>query len=115
MKTLPFNATFDALAFIVEHADHSGAESAELVPALGFCYSSCMGDPATHRVLENIPFEHFMMGWYHLKDVSEFIEVDIWGRRVFVHPVTLSHLAGKQLVLGTHGKRELLIAEARAD
>jgi hypothetical protein len=115
MKTLPFSATFDALAFIVEQADRTNPEVAELVPALCFCYSSLMGDVATHRVLENIPFEHFMVGWYHLKDVSDFIEVDIWGRRVFVHPITLSHLAGKQLILGTQGKRELLVAVARAD
>jgi len=33
------------------------------------------------------------MGWYQLRNVADFIELDIWGRRVFVHPITLGQLA----------------------
>ena len=125
MGTLPFAATFDALAFIVKEIRSSASNPHvyELVPALCFVFNSCSWDDTTGRILENIPYGHFRIGWYRPEAVTDAVEVDIWGRKVFVHPDTLSRLAGKQLVLravNLGGRRQgeagrpLLIAVARA-
>jgi hypothetical protein len=54
--------------------------------------------------------------------VADAVEVDVWGRRVFVLPETLKLLARKRLVLARvdsggkstpQGERQLLIAAAR--
>lgn len=123
METLPFVASFDALAYIVQQirAAISLPEASNLVPALYLSLNSTSWDDATGRILECIPYEHYSIGWYQPEDVTEAVEVDIWGRRVLVSPETLKRLAGKQLVLRTvdsggraavEGGRQLLIAVA---
>ena len=125
MATLPFAASFDALAFMVKQirAAASRPEVAELVPALCVSFNSFSWDDATGRVLEYIPYEHYLIGWYRPEDVTDAVELDIWGRRVVVAPETLKRLVGKQLVLRTvdsgglssvEGERQLLIAVAPA-
>ena len=119
METLPFAASFDALAFIVKQirAAASSPELAELVPELCVALNSCSWDEATGRILEQIPYEHYFIGWDRPEDVTDAVEVDIWGRRVIVSPETLKGLVGKQLVLRTvdskvEGEGQLLIAVA---
>jgi hypothetical protein len=98
---LPFAASFDALAFIVRGVRTGGArpECAELVPVLSVCLNSCAWDPATKRITQSIPFEHYRLGWHPLEDLADAVEVRVLGRRVFIQPATLERLAGKRLVL----------------
>ena len=121
MDTLPFAASIDALAFIVKQirAATNEPEVAELVPALFYSCSSSAWDPASGRILENIPYGHFGIGWYHPQDVTDNVELSIWGTIVFVDRETLKLLVGKQLILrnvdtGGRGKpgadRQVLIA-----
>jgi len=124
METLPIAASFDALAFIVKEirTAASNQQFAELVPALCVSLDSCSWDEATGRILEYIPCEHYLIGWYRPEDVTDAVEVDIWGRNVLVRPETLIRLTGKQLVLRpvdsggrskVEAQRLLLIAVAR--
>jgi hypothetical protein len=124
MGFLPFEASFDALAWIVKQIRVAAAstEVDDLVPALSVSFNSCSWDQATGRILEYIPYEHYKLGWYGPGDLTDAVEVDIWGRRVFVLPETLKLLAGKRLVLARvdsggkstpQGDRQLLIAVAR--
>ena len=101
MEPLPYAASFDALAFIVGGVRTGGAHPAcaELVPVLSVCFNSCSWDPATKRIIQSIPFEHYRLGWNSLEDLADAVEVRVLGRRVFVHPGTLERLAGKRLVL----------------
>lgn len=86
----------------------TSAERRNEVGVCARCATKCSNGKTVFREEQKTGREQ--IGWYQLRDVSDFIEVDIWARRVFVHPVALNHLAGKQLILGTHGKRELLVA-----
>src|ERR1700730_12500662 len=99
MNTLPFAASFDALAFIVKHIRAAAAtpHAVDMVPALSFYFNRCSWDKETGAIMENIPYEHFLIGWHHADDVADAVEVDILGRSVFVSSETLKRLAGKQL------------------
>jgi hypothetical protein len=91
METLPFEATFDALAFIVKQIRFATPHFSEFVPAL----------LPTGGIIDNIPCEHFTLGWYRPENVTDAIEVDLWGHRLFLHRETLDRFVGKQLVLTT--------------
>jgi hypothetical protein len=96
MGTLPFAASFDALASIVKTIRTVTSEPSfsEFVPALFFCSSS-----------SEVSYEHFMIVGLHPQDVADAVELDICGRRVFAHVWTLEKLIGKQLVLGRYSRR----------
>jgi hypothetical protein len=122
MANLPFAASFDALAHIVEVIRMASDKPVfgELFPALCFCLNSRSWDPVTNRTIQYIPFEHFYVGWYPPEEIGDAILVDVLGKGVFVHSATLERLAGKQLILktleeppsGNCGfKRQLLMAE----
>jgi len=105
VEPLPFAASFDALAFIVREVRTGGAHPAcaELVPVLFVCFDFCTSDPFTKQIIQSIPYEHFRLGWHPLEDLADAVEVQVLGRRVFVHPGTLERLAGKRLVLRAVG------------
>ena len=124
MNPLPFAATFDALAHIVEEVRYaaSNAEFADMVPSLCWCFDNTFWEPRTGS-MEHIPYEHYFIGWYRPEDVTDFVEVDILGTKVYVHRMTLDGLVGKRLVLSTvdsfgnpkvGSERKLLIAIADA-
>jgi hypothetical protein len=101
MDTLPFAASFDALAYIVKHIRLavSEPEIAGLVPALFYCFDSTAWENETRRITEIIPYGHYEIGWYRPDQVTDFVEVRILGARVFIHRETLEKLAGRRLVL----------------
>jgi hypothetical protein len=106
---LPFAASFDALAFIIKTIrDYPPDEALDLVPALGFVFNSTAWDATGIR--EVIPYQHFMIGWYRPEQITDFQQVEIWGRKTYVHPTTLERLDGKRLVLRTDKHRQVLIA-----
>ena len=120
MDSLLFAASFDALAFVVKRirGERSVPELTEHVPVLFYSCSSCAWDPETGRILESIRYGFYDIGWNLPQDLTDVVEVSIWGTRVFVHRDTLERLSGKQLVLrnvdsGGRGKpgadRQLLI------
>src|SRR5258708_2848991 len=118
MGTLPFTASFDVLAFIVKEIRqaHAHPETAELVPTLSFCLNSCAWEgrweDGTERIIEYIPYEHFLLGWNQPEDTHDAVEVDVLGTKLFVYPETLARLAGKRLVLKAETQRRILVARA---
>jgi hypothetical protein len=106
MAALPFAASFDALAHIVYVLRVAGAQPAcdDVVPALCVASNSCAWDPTTKQIIQNIPYEHYRVGWYPPGDIADAVEVQVFGRRIFIHPESLERLAGKRLVLKTLDK-----------
>lgn len=126
MAPLPFAASFDAVAFIVKMVRLANANpaTAGLVPALGVCFNSCSWDPATKRIIQSIPYEHYRVGWYSPESIANAVEVQVLSRQLFVLPGTVERLANKRLVLRTvgngqqHGpgvEKQLLFAEPLAE
>jgi len=72
---------------------------AEYIPCLAYACSSTGWEQATGRIVESIPYEFYGIGWTSPEDITEDVEVNIWGTRLFVQPEILKRLAGKQLVL----------------
>ena len=86
---------------------------------LDYCLNSTGWDETTKRVLESIPYGHFIIGWHQREELAHATEVNIWGRRLFVPSDTLNRLKGRQLVLKSvdrwgeqvsNGERHLLVA-----
>lgn len=106
MVPLPFAASIDALTFIVRGMRLASADPAcaELLPALSICFNSCSWEETTKRIIQYIPYEHYRLGWHSPQDIADAVEVQVFGRRLFVRPTTLEQLAGKRLVLRTVGE-----------
>jgi hypothetical protein len=110
MGSLPFEASFDALAHIVEEIRtvSLNPEAAGLVPGLDPCAwkGSCGACPEHH-----LSCEHFGIDWHCPQLIADRIGMNVLGRRIFVHPATLKRLAGKRLAIQTvksSGRRVLV-------
>ena len=71
MDNLPFAASFEVLILIVKQIREGVAylKKEELVPTLSVCWNS--------SGYENIPYEHYVVGWHPHEDVTDATVVSI--------------------------------------